>query len=71
MLLFVCMEEVLEILTFALQEGIEFMATVSTERAMMMAVTIFKNRETIAPGCRLDDRVLMIEDVEYLSLIHI
>ena len=32
---------------------------------MMMAVSIFKNRETIAPGCRLDDRVLMIEDVEY------
>ena len=38
------------------------MATVSTERAMLMAVNIFKNRETIAPGCRLDDRVL-IRDV--------
>jgi predicted lipid-binding transport protein (Tim44 family) len=46
-------------------EGIEFMSTVCTERAMMMAVATFKQRETIAPGCRLDERVLMIEDVEY------
>lgn len=47
------------------QEGIEFMRLYCTERAMVMAVQYFKQREQEAPGCRMDDRVLIVEDVEY------
>jgi hypothetical protein len=35
-----------------------------------MCIVHFKERERIAPGARMDDRVLFIEEVTYESVRH-